>query len=90
LYQRWALHFGVDVPDGIGMTEMLHIFLSNRPGAVRPGTTGVAVPGYDPRILDDEGNEVAGHPGHAVRARRLHRDQSRGECGEERVVLVGA
>jgi acyl-coenzyme A synthetase/AMP-(fatty) acid ligase len=85
-----ALHSGVDVPGGIGMTEMLHIFLSNRPGAARPGTTGVAVPGYDPRILGDEGNEVAGHPGHAVRARRLHRDQSRGECGEERVVLVGA
>jgi acyl-coenzyme A synthetase/AMP-(fatty) acid ligase len=45
LYQRWASHFGVDVPDGIGMTAMLHIFLSNRPGAVRPGTTGVAAPG---------------------------------------------
>jgi acyl-coenzyme A synthetase/AMP-(fatty) acid ligase len=46
------------------MTEMLHIFLSSRPGAVRPGTTGVAVPGYDPRILDDEGNDVApGIPG---------------------------
>jgi acyl-coenzyme A synthetase/AMP-(fatty) acid ligase len=45
LYERWALHFGVDVPDGIGMTEMLHIFWSSRPGAVRPGTTGVAVPG---------------------------------------------
>ena len=45
LYQRWASHLGVDVLDGIGMTEMLHIFLSSRPGAVRPGTTGVAVPG---------------------------------------------
>jgi acyl-coenzyme A synthetase/AMP-(fatty) acid ligase len=45
LYQRWASHFGVDVLDGIGMTEMLRIFLSSRPGAVRPGATGVAVPG---------------------------------------------
>jgi acyl-coenzyme A synthetase/AMP-(fatty) acid ligase len=46
------------------MTEMLHIFLSSRPGAVRPGTTGVAVPGYDLRILDDQGNEVVpGIPG---------------------------
>jgi acyl-coenzyme A synthetase/AMP-(fatty) acid ligase len=46
------------------MTEMLHIFLSNRPGEVRPGTTGVAVPGYDLRVLDDDGHEVeAGTPG---------------------------
>jgi benzoate-CoA ligase family protein len=58
LYQRWTQHFGIDILDGIGMTEMLHIFLSNRRGEVRPGTTGVAVPGYDLRILDDEGREV--------------------------------
>jgi benzoate-CoA ligase family protein len=64
LYHRWTKHFGVDILDGIGMTEMLHIFLSNRPGQVRPGTTGVAVPGYDLRILDDQGREVAdGRPG---------------------------
>jgi benzoate-CoA ligase family protein len=64
LYQRWTGHFGVDIIDGIGMTEMLHIFLSNRPGAVRPGTTGVAVPGYDLRILDEYGREApAGSPG---------------------------
>jgi benzoate-CoA ligase family protein len=64
LYRRWTAHFGVDILDGIGMTEMLHIFLSNRPGAVRPGTTGVAVPGYDLRVLDDEGRTVpAGMPG---------------------------
>jgi len=64
LYQRWTGHFGVDILDGIGMTEMLHIFLSNRPGEVRPGTTGVAVPGYDLRILGDDGREVdPGVPG---------------------------
>jgi benzoate-CoA ligase family protein len=64
LYHRWTGHFGIDIIDGIGMTEMLHIFLSNRPGQVRPGTTGVAVPGYDLRILDDEGYPVAdGEPG---------------------------
>jgi benzoate-CoA ligase family protein len=64
LYQRWTSHFRVDIIDGIGMTEMLHIFLSNRPGQVRPGTTGVAVPGYDLRILDDRGQVVtAGSPG---------------------------
>ena len=64
LYRRWTAHFGVDIIDGIGMTEMLHIFLSNRVGHVAPGTTGVAVPGYDLRILDEQGSEVApGTPG---------------------------
>ncbi|HWG03318.1 MAG TPA: benzoate-CoA ligase family protein [Trebonia sp.] len=66
LYGRWTGHFGVDILDGIGMTEMLHIFLSNRPGAVKPGTTGVAVPGYDLKLIDEgSGQEItgAGHPG---------------------------
>ncbi|MDQ2848142.1 MAG: benzoate-CoA ligase family protein [Actinomycetota bacterium] len=64
LYQRWTERFGTDILDGIGMTEMLHIFLSNREGAVRPGTTGIAVPGYDLKIVDDDGFEVtAGTPG---------------------------
>jgi len=66
LHRRWTSHFGVDILDGIGMTEMLHIFLSNRPGEVRPGTTGVAVPGYDLKLMDeDAGAEitVAGTPG---------------------------
>jgi benzoate-CoA ligase family protein len=64
LYERWTQHFGVDIVDGIGMTEMLHIFLSNRPGAVRPGTTGVAVPGYELKILGDDGLPVEpGTPG---------------------------
>jgi benzoate-CoA ligase family protein len=64
LYRRWTAHFGVDIIDGIGMTEMLHIFLSNRVGDVRPGTTGVAVPGYELRIVDDDGLGVEpGTPG---------------------------
>ncbi|MCO5995280.1 benzoate-CoA ligase family protein [Actinoallomurus rhizosphaericola] len=64
LYHRWTGHFGVDILDGIGMTEMLHIFLSNAEGSVRPGTTGRAVPGYELRILDEDGREVApGTPG---------------------------
>ncbi len=64
LYARWTGHFGVDILDGIGMTEMLHIFLSNRAGQVRPGTTGVAVPGYQLRVLDEAGAEVPpGTPG---------------------------
>ncbi len=66
LYERWTAHFGVDILDGIGMTEMLHIFLSNRPGQVRAGTTGVAVPGYQLKLVDEEaGSEIAdaGQPG---------------------------
>ncbi|MCW2906729.1 MAG: badA [Actinomycetia bacterium] len=64
LYTRWTSHFGVDILDGIGMTEVLHIFLSNRPGQARAGTTGVAVPGYDLRVLDEAGHEVPpGIPG---------------------------
>ncbi len=49
---------GVDILDGIGSTEMLHIFLSNRPGDVRYGTTGKAVPGYRLRLVDEQGNAV--------------------------------
>ncbi len=45
--QRWTNHFGVEIIDGIGSTEMLHVFLSNRPGDVRYGTTGKPVPGYE-------------------------------------------
>ncbi|HUR76145.1 MAG TPA: benzoate-CoA ligase family protein, partial [Sporichthya sp.] len=64
LYRRFTERFGVDILDGIGSTEALHIFLSNYPGEVRPGTTGRAVPGYELRLVDDEGAEVpAGTPG---------------------------
>ncbi len=64
LYRRWTTRFGIDILDGIGMTEMLHIFLSNREGSVKPGTTGVAVPGYDLRIVDESGHDVdPGVPG---------------------------
>src|SRR5262249_18519969 len=64
LYQRWTSRFGVDIIDGIGMTETLHIFLSNRPGQVKAGTTGVAVPGYELRIVDENGADCAdGQPG---------------------------
>ncbi len=56
--RRWTEHFGVEVLDGIGSTEMLHIFLSNRPGEVRYGTTGKAVPGYALRLIGEDGNVV--------------------------------
>ena len=56
--QRWTERFGVEILDGIGSTEMLHIFLSNRPGDVRYGTTGKPVPGYQVRVVDDDGRPV--------------------------------
>jgi len=49
---------GIDILDGIGSTEMLHIFLSNRPGDLRHGTTGKAVPGYELRLVDEQGADV--------------------------------
>jgi len=55
--RRWTADYGCDILDGIGSTEMLHIFLSNRPGEVRYGTTGEAVPGYELRIVGDDGRE---------------------------------
>jgi benzoate-CoA ligase len=55
--KRWTQAYGCEILDGIGSTEMLHIFLSNRPGEVRYGTTGKEVPGYRLRIVDDEGRE---------------------------------
>jgi benzoate-CoA ligase len=58
LGRRWTGHFGVEILDGIGSTEMLHIFLSNRPGEVRYGTTGKPVPGYRIRLVDEQGREV--------------------------------
>jgi len=57
--RRWTERFGVEILDGIGSTEMLHVFLTNRPGEVRYGTTGTPVPGYALRILDDKGAPVA-------------------------------
>ncbi len=57
--KKWHAEYGVDILDGIGSTEMLHIFLSNRPGRVRYGTTGEVVPGYDLRLVNDDGQECA-------------------------------
>jgi len=57
--ERFARHFGCDILDGIGSTEMLHIFLSNRAGAVRYGTTGLPVPGYDVELRGEADRTVA-------------------------------
>ena len=58
LYERWYERFGVEILDGIGSTEVLHIFISNRAGRVKPGSSGEIVPGYEARIVDEEGNDV--------------------------------
>lgn len=57
--KRWEKHTGVGILDGVGSTEMLHIFLSNAPGDIVYGTSGMAVPGYALRLVDDDGAEVA-------------------------------
>jgi benzoate-CoA ligase len=57
--KRWTEHFGVEILDGIGSTEMLHIFISNRAGEVRYGSTGKPVPGYSIRLADEYGQDVA-------------------------------
>ena len=64
LGERFRRHFGVDIVDGIGSTEMLHIFLSNRPDKVRYGTTGWPVPGYEIELRGENGGAVPdGEPG---------------------------
>ncbi|MGN6578885.1 MAG: benzoate-CoA ligase family protein [Bordetella sp.] len=57
--ERYTRHFGCEILDGIGSTEMLHIFISNRAGALRYGTTGQPVPGYEVELRDDQGRPVA-------------------------------
>jgi benzoate-CoA ligase len=56
--KRWTAATGVEILDGIGSTEMLHIYLSNRPGEVRYGTTGRRIPGYRLRVVGDDDREV--------------------------------
>ena len=59
LFRRFKDRFGVEILDGIGSTEILHIFISNRPGAVRPGASGQIVPGYEARLVDDNEQPIA-------------------------------
>jgi 2-aminobenzoate-CoA ligase len=58
IYEKWKAKYGVDLLDGIGSTEMLHIFVSNRPGDVVGGATGKPVPGYEAKIIDENGNDL--------------------------------
>jgi benzoate-CoA ligase len=64
IFYRWKERFCLETIDGIGSTEVLHIFCSNRPGEVKPGSQGKPVPGYELKIIDEEGKEVPqGHIG---------------------------
>jgi benzoate-CoA ligase family protein len=58
IWQKWRDTYGMEICEGIGTTELLHIFLSNRPGECRPGSSGRPVPGYDVRIVDENGLPV--------------------------------
>jgi acyl-coenzyme A synthetase/AMP-(fatty) acid ligase len=64
LYEQWTERFDVELLDGLGTAEMWHIFVSNRPGEVRPGTLGQVVPGFEIKACDEDGHVVApGEPG---------------------------
>lgn len=67
IVEEWGRLTGLDLLDGIGSTEMTHIFLANRPGDLVPGSAGWPVPGYEVRLVDDDGNPVApGTDGHLL------------------------
>ncbi len=58
IYQKWLETFGVEIIDGIGSTECFHVFISNRPGQVVSGSTGQPIPGFEAKLVDDQGQEV--------------------------------
>jgi benzoate-CoA ligase family protein len=58
LYERWVKTCGVEILDGIGSAEMFHIYITNRPGDVKPGSLGRVVEGYEARVVDAEGREL--------------------------------
>ena len=76
IFLRWRERFGVEILDGIGSTEILHIFISNRPGRARAGSTGEIVPGFEARIVDDDGaGSARGGSRHAVYQGRQRRSR---------------
>jgi len=58
LHARWKTRFGVEIVEGLGSAELFHIHVSNRPGDVRPGTLGRVVPGYEARVVRDDGSDA--------------------------------
>ena len=74
IFEKWRERFGVEILDGIGSTEILHIFISNRPGKAKAGSTGQVVPGFEAKIVDEAGRELpAGPRRHAHDQGRQHR-----------------
>jgi benzoate-CoA ligase family protein len=59
IFERWKRRFRIEILDGIGSTEMLHVFISSSPGKCKPGSCGVPVPGYEVKIVDDAGKPLA-------------------------------
>ena len=73
VFTRFRDRFGVEILDGIGSTEVLHIFISNRRGSARPGSSGIPVEGYDAKLVDEHGMPVAARRRRAaVSQGRLH------------------
>ena len=67
IWRRWKETFGLSIADGIGTTEMLHIFMSNTPEVMKPGSSGRPVPGYEVKVVDDDGRPVKpGEAGHLL------------------------
>ncbi len=58
IFRRWHDRFGLEICDMIGSTEALHVFIGNRPGRVRVGSTGEILPGFEAKIVDDDGQEA--------------------------------
>lgn len=58
IFRQWQENYGVEIAEGCGSTEMLHIYISNRPGHIKSGSTGQEFPGYDIKLVDESGNPV--------------------------------
>lgn len=58
IWEEWRRKFGIEILEGFGTTEMLHVFLSNTPSMIKPGSVGTVVPGYSVKIVDDDGRDV--------------------------------
>ena len=85
IFRRWKEKTGTVILDGIGSTEALHIFIGNRLDDYRPGTSGKPVPGYEVRILDENGKPVVkGESGAAVDPGRIGRQVLLEQAGEDR------
>ncbi len=79
VYEKWMAYFGVEILDGIGSAESFHIYISNRPGQTVQGSLGHLVPGYEARVVDDDGKDV--EPGEVGRLKVKGRSIATGYWG---------